>query len=202
MTRKETLHHFNLACGVLPDGDVDEPLIAEETPGPFRPDHPHDDKIDLLPAGIHDLIAENFVPPPPPTDGPNYPSGGGPPIFYPPYTGASTPPGSGGPGVGTTIAPPPPPATPDVPEPSSYVLLLTGGWLVPQARSEADSKPDQFFNNLRPLCRYLDRVANQKNHRRRTNVLVFNLGKRARIDLLIRRSSFADRNARGRPINS
>ncbi len=37
MTRKQTLHHFDLACGVLPeDGSADEPLIAEETPAPFH----------------------------------------------------------------------------------------------------------------------------------------------------------------------
>src|SRR5437763_15932344 len=39
MTRKQTLHHFNLACGVLPDETVDEPTLAEETPAPYVP-HP------------------------------------------------------------------------------------------------------------------------------------------------------------------
>jgi hypothetical protein len=139
MTRKETIHHFNLACGVLPDGDVDEPLIAEETPAPFQP-HFNDDKIDTLPAGLGDLIAENDVPPTPFTDGgsPDYPTGGGPPVYYPPYTGSITPPGGGSPGTGTIVppntpgnppppdTPPPPPDTPDVPEPASFVLLLTG----------------------------------------------------------------------------
>lgn len=130
MTRKETLHHFNLACGVLPDGDAEEPLIAEETPGPFQP-HLTDDKVDFLPTGFDETIAQNDVPPPPHTDGgsPGYP-GGGPPVYYPPFTGNSTPPGGGGPGTGTILPPntPPatPPATPDVPEPASYVLLLTG----------------------------------------------------------------------------
>jgi hypothetical protein len=139
MTRKQTLHHFNLACGVLPEEDVDEPLIAEETPDPFRPGRP-DDKIGVLPTDFNDLIADSDVPPPPFTQGPpDYPIGGGPPIYNPPFTGAITPPGGGTPGGGTTVPPntpgnPPPPPdapgnppdTPEVPEPASYVLLLTG----------------------------------------------------------------------------
>lgn len=134
MTRKQTLHHFNLACGVLPDGEADEPLIAEETPGPFHSERPlNDDEISPLPAPLGDLIAENDVPPPPFTDGgsPNYPTGGGPPLYPPPpFTGqVSSPggggPGGGGPGTGTSV-PPPPPVTPAVPEPASYVFLLTG----------------------------------------------------------------------------
>jgi hypothetical protein len=141
MTRKETLHHFNLACGVLPDGDVDEPLIAEETPGPYIPEGRLDDRLDFLPSGLDEQIAQNDVPPPPITDGGSPGNPGGPPVFYPPYTGWSTPPGGGGPVVGTTappnnppgtpgtpVPPPPdsPPDTPDVPEPASFVLLLTG----------------------------------------------------------------------------
>ncbi len=71
MTRKETLHHFNLACGVLPEDSVDEPIIAEETPVPFDV-HPLNDTIDLLPAPLGEMIAENDVPPPP-TDGYSHP---------------------------------------------------------------------------------------------------------------------------------
>src|SRR5260370_1275202 len=78
MTRKQTLHHFNLACGVLPEDAPDEAVIAEETPAPYTA-HPLDDAVDLLPPGLDDMIAQNDVPPPPPTDGgsPNNPSTGG-----------------------------------------------------------------------------------------------------------------------------
>jgi hypothetical protein len=129
-TRKETLHHFNLACGVLPEDAADEPVIAEDTPPPFTP-HPLNDGLDLLPSGLDEMIAENDVPPPPFTDGvaPGYTSGGGPPIFQPPFTGQISSPGGGSPGTGTTAAPPgppTPPVTPAVPEPASYVLMLTG----------------------------------------------------------------------------
>ena len=126
MTRKQTLHHFNLACGVLPEESVDEPNIAEEETVPFT-EHPLNDGVDLLPAGFGDMIAQDDVPPPPFTEGgsPNSPSGGGPPIYTPPYTGGITPPGGGTPGGGTTV-PPTTPVTPDVPEPASFVLLLTG----------------------------------------------------------------------------
>ena len=34
MTRKQTLHHFELACGVLPEDESDTTLISEETPTP------------------------------------------------------------------------------------------------------------------------------------------------------------------------
>ena len=128
MNRKQTLHHFDLACGVLPEDAVDEPAIAEEPTVPFIA-HPLNDGIDLLPAGFGDMIAENDVPPPPFTDGvsPDNPSGGGPPIYVPPFTGGITSPGGGQPGTGTTVPPiPPVTPTPDVPEPASFVLLLTG----------------------------------------------------------------------------
>lgn len=128
MTRKQTLHHFNLACGVLPEDAADEPVIAEETPAPFVA-HPLNDGIDLLPAGFGDMIAQDSVPPPPFTEGgsPNNPSG--PPIYAPPFTGGITSPGGSHPGTGTTVppnTPGTPPVTPAVPEPASYVFLLTG----------------------------------------------------------------------------
>ena len=122
-TRQQTLHHFNLACGVLPEESADEPVIAEEQTLPFT-EHPLNDGIDLLPTGFGDTIAQDDVPPPPFTDGgsPDGPSGGGPPIYTPPYTGGLTAPGNG-----TTVPPiTPGPPTPAVPEPASFVLLLTG----------------------------------------------------------------------------
>jgi hypothetical protein len=126
MTRKETLHHFDLACGILPEDDTDEPVIAEDTLPPFV-EHPLNDGVDLLPVPEGDLVAENDYPPPfnyqPPPDSP--PSGGSS-VYVPPFTGGVAPSG-GGPGGGTTPPPvTPPPATSDVPEPSSYLFMATG----------------------------------------------------------------------------
>jgi hypothetical protein len=116
MNRRQTLHHFELACGVLPEDETDTPVIAEETPAPFVPfeKDSSNDGVDLLPTNLGDMIAENDVPVPP-ADGfsASFPSGGGPPIYTPPFTGGLTPSG-----------PPVPP--PDVPEPASYILMLTG----------------------------------------------------------------------------
>jgi hypothetical protein len=129
MTRKETLHHFELACGIMPEDETDEPVIAKETLPPFV-EHPLNDGVDLLPVPEGDLIAENNYLPPFNNQGPpdSNPSGG-PPVYVPPFTGGVTPSG-GGPGGGTTVTTPPPvtppPATPDVPEPSGYVLMATG----------------------------------------------------------------------------
>jgi hypothetical protein len=125
MTRKQTLHHFDLACGVLPEDAADEPVIGEETPEPYIA-HPLNDGVDLLPAALDDMIAEDNVPLPPFTEGvsPNTPSG--PSIYTPPYTGGLTSSGGGQPGSGTTVPPVIPPVTPEVPEPASFVLLLTG----------------------------------------------------------------------------
>jgi hypothetical protein len=127
LTRHETLHRIDLACGVLPENDSAAPLVAEETPAPLN------DGIDLLPAPLGDLIAENDVPPMPtigvgdtnilPTGGApiSIPAFGGfggssvPPPGTPPPTKSSPPPS------GTLSAPPPP-----VPEPASYVFMLTG----------------------------------------------------------------------------
>jgi hypothetical protein len=136
MTRKETLHHFNLACGVLPDGETDNAVLSEETPGPFA-GKPALDEVGLLPAGFGDLIAQNDGPPPF-TSQVDYPTGGGPPVYTPPFTGNVSSPGGGSPGTGTTVPPTTPgipgapptgpttPVIPEVPEPASYVLLLTG----------------------------------------------------------------------------
>jgi hypothetical protein len=133
MTRRETLHHFNLACGVLPDGETDNSVLSEEIPVPFA-GKPALDEVGLLPAGFGDLIAQNDVPPPF-TSQVNYPAGGGAPVYVPPFTGNVGFPGGGTPGTGTTVPPTTPgtpptgpttPVIPDVPEPASYVLLLTG----------------------------------------------------------------------------
>src|ERR1700721_420342 len=35
MNRQQTLPHFELACGVLPEDESDTPVIAEEPPAPF-----------------------------------------------------------------------------------------------------------------------------------------------------------------------
>jgi hypothetical protein len=130
MTRKQTLHHFELACGVLPEDEADGPAIAGETPPPFHSERPLDG-LDTLPNGFNDMIASNDVPLPPPGGGsyPDYPDGG-PPVYTPNFGGpGGGTPGSGGSGTGTTVppgSPGTPPGGPAVPEPSSYVLLLTG----------------------------------------------------------------------------
>ena len=158
MNRRETLHHFNLACGVLPEGGADEPLVSEETPGDFSPERPMIDSIDLLPAAPGELIAENDAPPFPVTGfSPDDSSEGGPSPYFPGFGGSGGgAPSGGGPGKGVTVPPPstpppatpppatpppatPPPATPPpytpppppppvsvVPEPASFVYLLTG----------------------------------------------------------------------------
>jgi PEP-CTERM motif len=128
MTRKQTLHHFDLACGVLPEDESDTGVISEETPPSFH-EHPLNDGIDPIPVGIDDMIAQNDTPPPP-TEYSNY-SPGGPPMSYPPFTNGPTPAGGGGgstppPGTPTPTGPTPPVNPPPVPEPASYVLLLTG----------------------------------------------------------------------------
>ena len=112
-TRKQTLQHFELACGVLPEDSEDKPLIAEETPVPFD-EHPLNDGIDPLPTALGDMIAQNDVPSFTNESSPSFPSAGGPPVFTPPFTG------------GLTLPPGPPIPPPVVPEPSSYILMLTG----------------------------------------------------------------------------
>jgi hypothetical protein len=125
-TRKQTLHHFNLACGVLPEDSVDEPVIGEEIPAPYIP-HPLNDGVDLLPAGFGNMIAQEDLPPPPFAEGssPQNSFTGGPPIYEPPFTSGFTSSGGNNPGTGTTLPPDAPPVT-SVPEPASFVLLLTG----------------------------------------------------------------------------
>lgn len=128
LTRPQMMHKVDLACGVLPEGDADQPVIAEEIPQEFAPDLPLD-TIDLVPEPPTGLIAENDVPPyegggTPPDEGGPYlpPLGGAPPFGY-------FPPGGGSPPSRSTPPPnTPPPSTPPpvVPEPSSLVLMLTG----------------------------------------------------------------------------
>ena len=180
MTPRQTLRHFDLACGVLPEEEQDTPKIAEETPSDFQPGIPLGDRLDLLPADIGDTVAQNTVPQfetgttgaptlagfsgfPPVFGGGYAPSGGG--GYVPPGSGTaippnsppssgtpsgtpSGPPSSGPPGVPSSGSPPsgppaippsgppaappsrpPPPLPPPlavVPEPGSYVFMLTG----------------------------------------------------------------------------
>jgi PEP-CTERM motif len=138
MTRQQALHHFDLACGALPEDELEAPLIAEEKPQPPFESHPLDDRLDIVDAGADQMIAEND---PPPFGGqgfsPDSPSGGYP--NYGPPVGGGGPRGGGGGGTPSlqTQPPPnspgnppdtpaPPPDTPQVPEPGSFVLVLTG----------------------------------------------------------------------------
>lgn len=124
MTRKQTLHHFDLACGALPEEESDDAvMIAEETPPPFFNSHPLDDRLDVEPASVDEMIAENEAPPPFDGGGSAPPSGGYP-NYGPPVGGGvpRTPPNQ------PPIPPsnPVPPDTPAVPEPGSLALVLTG----------------------------------------------------------------------------
>src|SRR5487761_902448 len=104
MTRAEALRRFNIACGVLPERELDQPLISEETPADF-------DGILPLPVSGDEQIA-SVTPPQFPVTGedPSYPTQN-PPISTPPIGGFP-----GMPGGGLPPGPPPPPVTP-VPEP-------------------------------------------------------------------------------------
>lgn len=126
MNRRQTLRHFDLACGVLPEREEDAPKVAEEVPPEFHPERPLGSGVDLLPADFGDMMADSDVPPP--FDNGTTP--GGPPVMSPPVGGG----GPGGPGGFGGYPPPsgggtPPPSVPpltSVPEPGSYVLMLTG----------------------------------------------------------------------------
>jgi hypothetical protein len=114
MTRPQTLHHINLACGVLPDGGGDEPLVAEETPGPFHSALPLNDGLDLQPVDLGEMVASNDVPPPPSYEGvsPESPTPGGPNVYNPGFGGGGGTPGT--PGKGES-APPGNPGSPSNP---------------------------------------------------------------------------------------
>ncbi len=129
MNRKQTLHHFDLACGILPEEESDTTLISEETLGPYQPEHSLNDGIDLVPAELDNVIAENDNPPAP-MGYSNY-TPGGPPMSYPPFTNGPPPRGVIGtqsinPGNPNPPSNPPPDNPPPVPEPASYVLMFTG----------------------------------------------------------------------------
>jgi hypothetical protein len=115
MSRPASLHRVDLACGVLPESSSVEPMIAEETPAEFIPQEPLPDEIGLLPGfdSPGTLLAENT--PTAPVFSQSPPSGGAP-IYAPLFTG----PVSGGTTPSTSVA------LSAVPEPSSYVFMLTG----------------------------------------------------------------------------
>ena len=116
MTRAEALRLYNLACGVLPEREVEQQTIKEETPASFIPARSFE-AFPLEDSDDQEMIASN--PPPtysapgenPPQDGPPYtpPVGGFPGGYLPPHTGST-----------------PPPVVTPVPEPESLALLLTG----------------------------------------------------------------------------
>lgn len=118
MTRAELLRRYNLACGVLPEREADQPTIREEVPADFIAHRP----VDFLPVADSDdqQLVASFVPPTytdtgvtpdsVPSDGtPYFPPSGGFPGGYPPTGGHK-----------------PPPVVAPVPEPESLALLLTG----------------------------------------------------------------------------
>jgi len=120
MSRAELLRRFNLACGVLPERETDQPVIKEETLSGFASGRIPAGEISPLLPDDDQLIASNLPPQLPLTQSsPNDPVYGGPPIYIPPFGGVPGVPG------GHPNNPPTPPVSP-VPEPQSLVLLLTG----------------------------------------------------------------------------
>jgi hypothetical protein len=123
MTRAEMLRRYNLACGVLPEREVEPQTISEEIPPDFTSHRP----FSFVPAsdeGDQQLIATNDLPP---YIGPeqNWPGStpDGPPSYTPPGGGFPGFPGGGPPPHSSSN---PPPVITAVPEPESLVLLLTG----------------------------------------------------------------------------
>jgi hypothetical protein len=134
MNRHDAMHRVDLACGVLPENSPDQTLLAEEQPGEFTSDLPlANDEVGLLPGfdGPGSLLPEEGPKPPIFSEAPPIFSGGGPPIYTVPFTtpvtGGGTLPGgnAGGPGSPGSPGSPGGPVTP-VPEPGSFVFLLTG----------------------------------------------------------------------------
>ncbi len=123
MTPEELLRRFNLACGVLPERESDQPIIQEETLADFMP-HRTLDFLPPLDSEDGQLIALNEPPQFPLTGETTNPTPGG---YIPPFGGGVPPFGWGGgnPGPPRPPVPPVPPVTP-VPEPQSLILLLTG----------------------------------------------------------------------------
>jgi hypothetical protein len=120
MTRAELLRRLDLACGILPERESDQPIISEEIPREFS-SHPLLED-DILPVSDSDGGQLAYVIPPQlPLTGQdyNYPR---PPINWPPTGGFPGFP------VFPPIVPPTPPGPPvtPVPEPENIVLLLTG----------------------------------------------------------------------------
>jgi len=142
MTRKQALRHLEIACGVLPEPEGEMPMMAEETPAEFSGAAPSGNNLDLMPADMGDLMAENRAPAQPFLSGSQDPgnsaspmgaafagAGGGGGSYIPAGDGAVTPltdappstasssPGSGGasdppPGLISTPPSSPPPADP------------------------------------------------------------------------------------------
>lgn len=128
MTRAEMLRRLDLACGVLPEREVDQPIIQEETPADFSSQRAFD-MVEVRPSDDQQLIAL-ISPPLLNLSGgtPDNPPQDGPPSYVPPIGGHPGIPGGGSPPIGSAppTGPPPPPVVAPVPEPQSLVLLLTG----------------------------------------------------------------------------
>jgi hypothetical protein len=165
MNHHDALRKVDLACGVLPEESVDQPLLSEEVPGDFTSEEIPADQVALLSGfdGPGTLLPEEGPTVPTFSETSPYFPGGGAPIDTPPFTspfgggsapGGGTPGGPGGPGTpggpggpgtpggpggpgtpggpggpgtpGGPGGPGGPPVVTPVPEPGSFVLLLTG----------------------------------------------------------------------------
>ena len=182
MTRKQTLRHLDLACGVLPEEEETASLVPE-SPSEFPLDPPSGGLAGLFPSDPGELMAENQVPSSPfgggtrqaasergpsagapsggaggwggggfasgsaattlpptkipqsgtpqsgtPQSGPPAPSGKMPPSSPPTgwFSNLPSGPSSAPPSYTLTETPPTPAPPAAVPEPASYVFLITG----------------------------------------------------------------------------
>jgi hypothetical protein len=123
MTRAEALRRLNLACGVLPEDQGDQPMLKKEMSADFSSQRSFE-LLPVLDSEDQQMIASN-IPPPFLFAGADTSKTlvGMPPSYSPPMWG--------NPGIPSHVvfpggAAPLPPALTSVPEPENLVLLLTG----------------------------------------------------------------------------
>ena len=123
MTRAEALRRLNLACGVLPADEADQPTLKSEK---MLADFSSQRSFALLPESdsADDQMLASVIPPPFPFTGAdrNETNVGMPPIYTPPMWGNPGIPGHVVPGGAAPVSP----VVAAVPEPESIVLLLIG----------------------------------------------------------------------------
>ncbi|MEO8736132.1 MAG: PEP-CTERM sorting domain-containing protein [Edaphobacter sp.] len=124
MSRAELLRRLDLACGVLPERTSDQPIIKEENLEGFISKSTPD--VPLLPVSDDQQLIASNEPLQFPLMGetPDYSTQSGP-FYMPPFGSGGGYPGMPGIPFPPRTPPPLPPVAP-VPEPGSFILLLTG----------------------------------------------------------------------------